>query len=188
MVALASATLVSMWASAGGATTVSAEEYVRTVCDGIGKLADLADQAGPGVKQSADAYAAQPSQVTATALRQALVAFFDQAAEVVDRATETARTAGAPDVEHGAQFAAAIVKYFGGEAGALHAIATQATAIDVGSAAQFAAGYKRVNKKINAADARLRKAARRDPAFRNVAAPLRPLAVFMTTDATRCPT
>jgi hypothetical protein len=187
VVALVSTTLVSAWASAAGATTVSAEEYVQTVCDGIGRLADLADQAGTSVNESATAYAAQPSQVTATALRQALTAFLDQAAQVVDQATETARAAGAPDVAHGAQFAAAIVKYFGQEAAALRAIATQAAAIDVGSASKFAADYKGVNKKINAADARLRKASKRDPAFKNVPTPLRPLAIFMTTDAARCP-
>jgi hypothetical protein len=186
MIALLSTAMASAWPSSAGAATVPADEYVQTVCDGIAPLADLADQLGPGVKQVTDAYTAQPSQTTATALREALADGVEQSAQVVDQATETARTAGTPDVNHGAQFAAAIVKHFRNAGRAFHRLAAQTRSIDVGSAARFARDLKRVAKKEDALQAQSIRSSKRDAAFRNAAAPLQPLVVFMTTDADRC--
>jgi len=166
-------------ASGAAAATVSAEQYVQTVCGAIAPFGDLNQQLGAGVKQASDAYGAQPSQTTAVALRQALADYVDQSAQAVDQLTATARSAGTPDVKGGARFAAA--------AKAMHALGSQAAAIDVGSAARFAVGLKRVSKKIDAVQARLIKAAKRDTAITTAAGSLRPIVVFMTTDATSCP-
>jgi len=174
-------------ASGAAAATVSAAQYVQTVCGAIAPFGDLNQQLGAGVKQASDAYGAQPSQTTAVALRQALADYVDQSAQAVDQLTATARSAGTPDVKGGARFAAAVATEFAAAAKAMHALGSQAAAMDVGSAARFAVGLKRVSKKIDAVQARLIKAAKRDTAITTAAGSLRPIVVFMTTDATSCP-
>ena len=187
----AMAVVVMAWAVAGaqgaGAATVSADEYVQTVCGEIAPFGALTDQLGAGVKQAAAAYGAQPSQTTAVALRQALADFLDQSAQAVDQVTATARSAGTPDVKGGAQFAAAVVGQFAAAANVMHGLGSQAAAIDVGSAARFAADFKHLSKKTDAMQKRFIRAAKRDPAIKNAAAALHPIVVFMTTDATSCP-
>jgi hypothetical protein len=189
--AAAVAVVVTVWAVAGGsgagATTVSADEYVQTVCGAIAPFGDLTAQLGVGLKQASDAYRAQPSQTTAVALRQAFEDYLDQSAEAVDNVTATVRSAGTPDVKGGAQFAAAVAAQFVAAAKAMHALGSQAAVIDVGSAARFAADVQRVSKKTEAVQKQLIKASKRNPSIKNAAAPLRPLVEFMTTDATSCP-
>ena len=177
-----------VFGSAAGATTVGAEEYTQTVCGAIAPFAALTEQLGVGFQQAVDAYKAQPSEATATALRQALVALLDQSAQAVDQITDSARTAGTPDVKHGAQFAAAVVKHIGATADALHDLATQAGGIGVASGTRFAGDFQRVANKVDTVEKRLAKLSKRDAAFKNAAAPLRPIVVFMTTDAPGCPT
>jgi len=186
MIAIVAASAVVAWTANAAAARVTAEEYVQAVCDGIEPMAAVTDQLGAGVGQAADAYTAQPSQTTATAFRQALADGLEQSARAVDQATEKARAAGTPDVKRGAVFAAAIVKRFHEAAEGFRGLATQAAAIDVGSASRFVTGVKRVSDDLDSFEKRSIKVSKRDPAFRNVAAPLRPLVVFMTTDEPRC--
>jgi hypothetical protein len=174
--------------STAGATAVGADEYVQTVCDAIAPFPLLTEQLSARFQDAAAAYSAQPSQVTATALREALVATLDQSAGALDQITDSSRTAGTPDVKRGAKFATAVTKQLGALADALHGLATQAGAIDVGSSTQFATEFKRISSRLQAMNKRLSKRAKHDPAFENGAAPLRPLVVFMTTDAETCPT
>jgi hypothetical protein len=189
--AAAIAVVVTVWAVAGaqgaGAATVSAEEYVQTVCGEIAPFADVGERLGADLKQAAATYGEQPSQTTAVALRQALADYLDQAAEAVDQLGAAARSSGTPAVKGGARFAAAITAQFDAAAKALHALGSQAAAIDVGSASRFAADFKRLEKKAAAEQKKSIKAAKRDPAIKNAAASLRPIVVFMTTDATSCP-
>jgi hypothetical protein len=181
-----SVSVVAFGASARAAT-VSAEEYVQTVCGQFPGFEALTQQLGDAFGQAVDAYKAQPSEATATALRQSLADLLDQSATALDQVTETARGAGTPDVKRGAVFATALVKHVGGLADALHRLGAQALAIDVASPTRFANQFERVANKLEATHKKLSKRAKNDPAFENDAAALHPLVVFMTTDAETCP-
>ena len=181
------ASAVVFGAVAGAATKVSAEEYAEAICGQVAAFADRADQLSATLTQAAEAFKAEPSQTTATAVRQALFDLLEQSAQGIDQITVSTEAIGIPDVRRGAQFARAVDVNFNLAADAFHALAGSAATIDLSSATAFADDFETVVDKVETMTKRLNKQAKRTPGVKNPSAALQPLVVFMTTDAERCP-
>jgi hypothetical protein len=187
VVVMMSAMLAGVFGSVSWAVTVSGDTYVQTVCTQVASFDDTVSQNRADVDQAAATFKATPTQTNAIAVRDALATVLDQNGDAIDEMVLATEDAGIPDINHGAQFAKAVVANMRAAAKLFHAAATQAAAIDVSNASRFAAGVQRLDKKITTAQKRFQQQAKRDPAFKNVSSTLQPLVVFLTTDAPRCP-
>jgi hypothetical protein len=169
------------------ASRVSPDDYAATVCGYAASYATQAMERSATVQQASQTFQAQPTQVNAVALRQALIDLLDQIGNAADQFAASAESAGTPDVPHGTRIAKAVVSHIRTQADTIRSLAALANQIDVSSVTQFVTDLQLVSQKVDKTERRLIKLAARDAAFKRPPPALQPLVVFLTTDATTCP-
>jgi len=174
--------------AAAAVPAVSAADFEQSICDVAATAHTQGQAAGDAIKQAAQAFRAEPTQANAIALREITAMMLDRTARVTDQFIAAATAAGSPSTKNGARFAKTFVRLMRTAAARLRYLSTQARAVSIVSATQFAADYLDLVKQIKSAERQLRQSARREPAFRSAPQSLHAIVVYMTTDASACPT
>jgi hypothetical protein len=167
-------------------TKVSPQAYAAAVCDAVATLHTSNQGAEAALSAATDAYHDEPTVANATALRQALVAYLEQARGNFRTALTAFQKAGVPQGKNGSDFASALNENLRTAVAALGPVIKKAGAIDVSSTTGFATGAQNVFDQLSAASNVSKKQARQAAAFKHVAAALRPIVSYVRGSRDTC--
>jgi hypothetical protein len=179
--------LIAQVGLADATASVPPATYAAAVCAAVATMHSNTVAADAPLKAASQAYKDQPTQDTATQLRQALVVYLQQARGFFGDTMTAFQKAGVPAGKNGARFARALNQNFQTATGTLDPLIQQAGAIDVTSSAAFAQGIQGVFARLTAASAASKKQARQAAAFKGVPAPLHRIVSYVRGGGNTCP-
>jgi hypothetical protein len=171
-------------AGAEAATAASASDFTRRVCAAVATANRSSKAPAAALKAAGQAYKTSPSATTAAGLRDALAGSIQN----VDQQITTLLAAGLAAVRptNATGLVDALSGLLQSAHGAAQQLAQRAAAIDTTSESAFTSSLQQVITETSALNSQTHMSAKSNPAFKNAAAPLRPIVRYMTTDSETC--